>query len=102
MIKHVVVAVALAALFSQGAMAQSPPRRVQKAETAFSLDTPIVKLLADSRAKAVLTKHMPTLVGSPHLGMFEKMSMRQLAADPHAVIPASKLRALQADLVRIK
>jgi hypothetical protein len=45
---------------------------------------------------------MPTVALNPHLGDFKHLSMRQLAANPHAVIAGAKIRALQAELSKIK
>lgn len=103
MLRAVILIVASLSLTAPAAAAQAPPRRVTKeAAGRFSLDTPIVKLLADPRAKAAVAKTMPTLARSPHLDKVQHLSMRELAANPHAVIAAAKLRALEAELRKIK
>ena len=45
----------------------------------FSLDTPIVKLIADYRARAVLDKDLPGLSTDEHLDKFESLSLRRFA-----------------------
>ena len=100
--RNYVLAIACAATFAVVVSAQTPPRRVTAPATRFSIDTPIVQLLANPQSKAAVGKHMPTLLSSPHLSQFEKLSIRQLAANPHASIAGSKISALQADLARIR
>lgn len=105
MIRLVLAAAAASMLaVSTVSAAQSPPRRVVKPQSAarFSLDTPIAKLVADPRARAALARNLPTLIASPYLKQFENLSIRELSASPHASIAASKLRALEADLAKIK
>ena len=92
----------LAATLAVPAGAQTPPRRVQTPVTRFSIDTPIEVLIANRAAKAALDRTMPGLSSNPRLGMFRKMSIRELAAHPHASIPASRVQALQAELIRIR
>jgi len=117
--KILTIAALLAAGIAGGADAQTPPRRgqpvanphgnmaaaprrIQPVASRFSIDTPIEMLIADRRAKAALDRHMPGLSANPRLSMFKKMSIRELAANPHAVIPAARIRALQADLALIR
>ena len=98
--------IALACLLSLGlaaaADAQTPPRRVQAPTSRFSIDTPIVTLIANPAAKAALDRHLPRLSGHDRLSEFQHMTVRALAASPHASIPASKVQALQAELIRIR
>lgn len=96
------LAIVCAASLAPAVAAQAPPKRVVAPVTRFSIDTPIVQLLANPASKAALVRHMPTLASSPHLQQFEKISIRQLAANPHASIAAAKIKALQADLIRIR
>ncbi len=103
MIKHIAVAAALAVTVHGAVTAQAPPvRKADRAQSRFSIDTPIVQLLANPKSRAAFARHMPTVVASPHLKQFQHLSIRQLAANPHASLAASKIRALQADLARIK
>ena len=103
MMKTVIAAVVLGATIGHASFAQTPPtRKTHAAQGRFSIDTPIVQLMAHKHAKAALDKVMPTLASSPHLKQFEHMSIRQLAANPHATIAGEKIRALQAELAKIK
>lgn len=81
---------------------QTPPRRIQAPTTRFSIDTPIRLLIANPAAKAALDRHMPRLSGHPRLAEFQDMTMRALAASPHAMIPNERVQALQAELIRIR
>lgn len=102
--KRMACAVAIGTLLATGLSAQTPPRRIksESSSSRFSLDTPIVQLLADPRAKAAFARHMPTVVGNPNLKQFERMSLRELAAHPHARLAPAKIKALEADLLKIK
>ena len=103
MVLRLFAAAVLAATLSAPTLSQTPPKRKAPAvQSRFSLDTPIVQLLAHAQARAALTKVMPTLAASPHLKQFEHLSIRQLAANPHASIAGAKIRALQAELAKIK
>ncbi len=70
----------------------------------LSIDTPILKLLADGRTKPLIEKHLPTLVkrlseDQDAADLLGSSSPRELAADPHVRgITEEKLQALQADL----
>ena len=70
----------------------------------LSIDTPILELLADARAKPVIEKHLPSLAkrlseDQDAADLLGSSSPRELAADPHVRgIPEEKLKALQADL----
>lgn len=103
MLKQFIAAAVVAATFGQPALGQTPPtRKAPAAQGRFSLDTPIAQLLANPSAKAALARTMPTVATSPHLKQFQHMSVRQLAANPHASIANAKIRALQAELAKIK
>ena len=103
MMKPIIAAVLLGGTISHASFAQTPPtRKTHAAQSRFSIDTPIVQLMAHQHARAALAKVMPTLASSPHIKQFEHMSIRQLAANPHAVIAGAKIRALQAELAKIK
>jgi hypothetical protein len=96
------VALSLGLGLAANATAQTPPRRVQAPTSRFSIDTPIVQLIANPAAKAALDRHMPNLSSHPQLAHFQNQSIRALAASPHASIPAARVQALQAELVRIR
>lgn len=84
------------------AATKTPPRRVQAPVTRFSLDSTISALIAHPAAKAALDRHLPRLSGHPRLSEFRHMTLRALAASPHAQIPTSRIQALQTDLARIR
>lgn len=70
------------------------PAAAEPREASFSLDTPIAKLIADYRAKAVLDREMPGLSTDRNLDKFRSMSLRQLQ-------PASGGRVTDALLERV-
>ena len=84
----------LTALLSICALAAEP----------LSIDTPILKLLADARTRPQIEKHLPSLAkrlteDQDAADMLGSSSPRELAADPHVRgITEEKLKALQADL----
>jgi hypothetical protein len=97
-----IAALALTLLAAGAASAQTPPRRVQAPQSRFSIDTPIRDLIANPAAKAALDKEMPGISTHAMLPHFQHLSMRTLAASPHASIPASRVQALQAALAKIR
>lgn len=101
--KKIALVMSLAALAGPiAATAQTPPRRLQAPASRFSIDTAIRDILANPAARAAVQRHMPSLASSEHLPRFQHMSIRELAATPHAQIPTGRIQALQADLVRIR
>src|SRR5271168_5194542 len=48
-------------------------------DPAFSLDTPLNHIAADQRGKAILEHDIPDLMASPSYGLFDDMSLSQIA-----------------------
>lgn len=75
------------------------------AEPELSIDTPVIKLIANPSTKHVLEKHLPKLVkrlveDQEAAAFLGSSSPRELAADPHVRgITDEILKALQADLL---
>jgi hypothetical protein len=102
LMKRLVLAVSLVFGTMSLAAAQTPPRRVQAPTTRFSIDSTISALIAHPLARAALDRHLPGLSGHPRLSEFRQMTLRALAASPHARIATAKVQALQAELARIR
>jgi len=68
------------------------------ARARFSLDTPIVELIADARAKAVLDKDMPGLSDDASLAKFQTLSLRRLAPLSGGQMTAELMNTLAYDL----
>lgn len=71
---------------------------------AFSLDTPIETLMADERAKAVVTKHFggQDLAQHPAYEQFKTLSLKAVAPFSQGLITAEMLTNIAADLAAIK
>jgi hypothetical protein len=74
-------------------------------EPRLTIDTPVLQLIANPSAKAVLEKHLPKLVqrlsdDQEAASFLGNSSPRELSADPHVRgITDEILKALQADLL---
>ena len=64
----------------------------------LGLDTPIVRLVADMRARAVLDARIPGLTTHPDYQMFKESSLTQLAPASGGQITAEQLRLVKEDL----
>lgn len=69
---------------------------------AFSVDTPIMNLVADARAKAVLDKHLPGIDQHPSYEQFKELSLRTVAPFSQGMITEDLLAKIEADLTAIK
>lgn len=69
---------------------------------AFTVDTPIEALMADERAKAVLTKHLPGIDQHPAYEQFKALSLKALAPFSQGMISDELLGKIDADLAAIK
>ena len=69
---------------------------------AFTIDTPIEALMADERAKAVLTKHLPGIDQHPAYEQFKALSLKALAPFSQGLISDELLGKIDADLTAIK
>ncbi|HQT47106.1 MAG: hypothetical protein B7X08_01645 [Acidocella sp. 20-63-7] len=75
--------------------------RATAARPHFSLDTPVAKIAADQRGKAVLDRDIPKLMANRSYPMFEDMSLDQIASVSGGQLTRAKLDLLQADLAQI-
>jgi succinyl-CoA synthetase alpha subunit len=69
---------------------------------AFSTDTAIEALMADERAKAVVTKHIPGLDQHPAYEQFKTLSLKALAPFSQGLISDELLGKIETDLAAIK
>lgn len=92
---------ATAALTSPvAAMAQSDAPSTPSA--AFSIDTPIEGLMADARAKTVVTTHLPGIDQHPAYEQFKALSLKALAPFSQGLISEELLGKIAADIAAIK
>jgi len=68
---------------------------------AFTLDTPVDRIAADARGKAVLERDLPGLMASRSYALFDDMSLSQIATVSGGRLTAEKLDKVQADLSQI-
>lgn len=69
---------------------------------AFSTDTAIEALMADERAKAVVTKHLPGIDQHPDYEQFKTLSLKVLAPFSQGLISDELLGKIETDLAAIK
>jgi hypothetical protein len=69
---------------------------------AFTVETPIEALMADERAKAVVTKHLPGIDQHPAYADFKALSLKSLAPFSQGLITEELLTKIAADLAAIK
>ncbi|TAD79840.1 MAG: hypothetical protein EAY70_05975 [Sphingomonadales bacterium] len=68
----------------------------------FSIDTPIEALMADERAKGVVSKHLPGIDQHPAYDQFKALSLKTLAPFSQGLITDELLAKIEADLTAIK
>lgn len=92
----------LAGLVSlSGCVAAGPPVAQGPAKETglvFSLDTPINRIAADPRGKAVLDRDLPAMMASPSYLLFSGMSLSQLAPLSGGHLTPAKLKRVKEDL----
>lgn len=100
--KKVILAATIA--FAVPAMAQQAPApTTAPAAAKFSSDaTPIEALAADPRAKAIIDKEMPQLLGHPAFEQFKVMTLAQLAPMSQGSITPEILAKVDAELAKIQ
>lgn len=93
---------ALAGCAGPGApVAVPPPPTSLQAGPAFSLDTPVEKIAADGRGKAVLVRDLPELMASRSYLLFDDMSLSQIATLSSGQLTKTKLDLVEADLSQL-
>lgn len=65
---------------------------------AFSIQTPIERLVADPRARAVLDRELPGFTSHPQYDQVKSMSLAALEAMFPSVIPHARVKAIDAAL----
>ena len=104
--KQAVMMIGVAGLASLGACAapskaQIATRSLTPAPASFSVQTPIDKIAADERGKAVLDRDVPGVMSNPHYVMFSCMSLSQLASLSGGRLTKSKLSQVNSDLAEL-
>ncbi len=94
-------ALCLAAVAAVPAVAEDNAAATTTA-AAFTVETPIEALMADERAKAVLTKHLPGIDQHPAYEQFKALSLKALAPFSQGMISDELLGKIDADLAAIK
>lgn len=69
---------------------------------AFTVDMPIEALMADERAKTVLTTNIPGIDQHPAYDQFKTMSLKALAPFSQGMISEELLAKIASDLAAIK
>lgn len=72
-----------------------------EAAAAFTIDTPIVTLMADEAAKAVVLRHLPGIDEHPQYDGFKSMSLKQVQPFSGGVINDEILAAIATDLAAL-
>jgi hypothetical protein len=90
------------AVLSAPAFADDSAATTTTTAAAFTVDTPIEALMADERAKAVVTKHLPGIDQHPAYEQFKAISLKSLAPFSQGLITDEVLGKIEADLAAIK
>lgn len=69
--------------------------------TAYSLDTPLDRIAADKRGKAILDRDLPGLMTSRSYLLFDDMSLTQIATMSGGRLNQTKLNLVEADLAQL-
>lgn len=98
--------VALGPAFLLGCVAKDPvtadAARAPKAQpVAYSLNTPLDRIAADKRGKAILERDLPGLMASRSYVLFDDMSLSQIATMSGGRLSQTKLDLVQADLAQL-
>lgn len=84
------------------ASAEDRPQPVQAAltvmPTKLTTDSNVGELLADPRAKAIVLKYAPDLVGGPEIALIANVPFKQLAQYPQTKVTTDMLTKIDADL----
>lgn len=103
--RHGFVALSMAGLacMASGCAAQPAQQRVgaNKAAPVFSVQTPIDRIAADQRGKAVLDRDVPGVMSNPNYVIFSSMSLSQLASLSGGRLTQTKLKQVDSDLAEL-
>jgi hypothetical protein len=72
-----------------------------QAPAAFTVQTPIDRIAANERGKAVLDRDVPGVMANPHYMLFSSMSLSQLATLSGGKLTQTKLKQVDADLAEL-
>lgn len=102
-LRHAALAVALALVGTNSALAQSAPASPPPPAAAapLTIDTPIETLVATPPAKAALDADIPGLTTHPAYEKFKSESLRSLAPKFGGAITDKDLAKVQADLAAL-
>ncbi len=67
----------------------------------FTVQTPIDRIAANERGKAVLDRDVPGVMSNPHYELFCSMSLSQLATLSGGQLTKTKLNQVNADLAEL-
>jgi len=67
----------------------------------FSLDTPVERIAADRRGKAILERDLPGLMASRSYLLFDDMSLSEIATLSSGQLTQTKLNLVEADLSQL-
>ena len=84
-----------------GETSAAAPAAYRTASLRLSINTPVVQLCADPRAKAVLDSDMPGLTTRPEYDFFKHMSLKTLKSMSGGKMTDADLRRVDAELQRI-
>ena len=79
----------------------SPSGAPAPAKSLYTLDTPVNRIAADPRGKAVLVRDVPGLMASKNYPLFDDMSLSQIAFLSGGRLSKTKLALVQSDLTQI-
>jgi hypothetical protein len=77
------------------------PQGAAARPTAYSLDTPLDRIAADKRGKAILDRDLPGLMTSRSYVLFDDMSLTQIAMMSGGRLNQTKLNLVEADLAQL-
>jgi hypothetical protein len=77
------------------------PARPQLTAAKLSLDTPVARLCANPRAKAVLDSDLPGLTTRPEFPFFKNMSLNTLRKMSRGQMSEADLAKVQAELAQL-
>jgi uncharacterized membrane protein len=98
-----ILVMTLAMLAAPATLAATPASAAEAAAaTGLSVETTDLGTLLDNPgAKAVLTKHLPDIVGNEQIAMARGMTLKQLQQFAGDMVTDQKLAAIQADLEKL-
>lgn len=77
------------------------PAQPSPQKTAFSITTPIDRIAADQRGKAVLDRDVPGVMSNSHYELYSCMSLSQLASLSGGKLSQDKLSHVNQDLAEL-